>query len=281
MTSVFISVDMEGVAGIAHRKQVTRGVGDYEVGRELMTGEANAAVAGAFEGGATRVVVNDAHGDMFNLLPERIDPRAELVLGSPKVPLSMMQGIGPEFDLALFVGYHAAAGTEAAVLDHTYYGRILYDVRVNGQSWTEAALNAALAGTFGVPVGLVTGDDKVCAQAERQVPGVRTVVVKRSMGRGVARTLHPAAAREAIRAAAAEVARAAGEFRPFRPDPPFVLEADVLTTGIADLCSLVPGVERVGARTLRYESEDFRDVFRCLLCWTYLGESEAPRYPGT
>lgn len=281
MKSVFISVDMEGVAGIVHRKQVTRGVGDYEVARELMTAEANAAVAGAFEGGATRVVVNDAHGDMFNLLPEKLDPRAELVLGSPKVPFSMMQGFGPEFDLALFVGYHAAAGTEAAVLDHTYYGRVLYDVRLNGQSWTEAALNAALAGTFGVPVGLVTGDDKACAQAEKQVPGVRTVVVKHSMGRGVARTLHPAAAREAIRAAAAEVVRAAGEFRPFRPDPPFVLEADLLTTGIADLCSLVPGVERVGPRTLRYEGDDFRDVFRCLLCWTYLGESEAPRYPGT
>src|SRR6266536_481168 len=179
MTKVFISIDMEGIAGIAHRQQVTRGMGDYSIGRELMTGEANAAIDGAFEGGATSVVVNDSHGDMFNLLQERLDPRAELILGSPKVPLSMMQGFGADFDVALFVGYHAAAGTEGAVLDHTYSGRLLYDVRLNERSVTEAELNAAYAGAHGVPVGLVSGDDKICAQAAARLPGLRTVVVKR------------------------------------------------------------------------------------------------------
>ena len=281
MTKVFISIDMEGIAGIAHRKQVTRGIDDYQIGRELMTGEANAAIAGAFDGGATEVVVNDSHGDMFNLLPEQLDPRAELILGSPKVPMSMMQGFTADFDIAVFIGYHAAAGTEAAVLDHTYYGRILYDVRVNEESWTEASLNAAVAGSFGVPVGLVTGDDKACAQAEKQIPGVRTLVVKHSHGRGVARTLHPSAAREGIKQAAAEVVGSAGEFGPFIPEPPFVLEVDVLNTGIADLCALVPFTERVGPRTIRFEAHDFVTVFRCLLTWTYMGESEAPRYAGT
>src|SRR2546422_554602 len=147
---------MEGIAGIAHLQQVMRGSGDFERSRALMTGEANAAVAGAFDGGAKGALVNDSHGDMYNLLPEELDPRAELVLGSPKVPGSMMQGFGPEFGVALFVGYHAAAGTEAAVLDHTYAGRGLYDVRVGGESWTEAELNAALAGTDGAPGGMVT-----------------------------------------------------------------------------------------------------------------------------
>src|SRR5437867_2210490 len=186
MAIVFISIDMEGIAGIAHLRQVWRGSDDFPAARKLMTEEANAAVAGAFDGGATSVVVNDSHGDMYNLLPETLDPRAELIIGSPKT-LSMMQGFGPDFDVALFIGYHASAGTEAAVLDHTYSGRLLYEVRLNGEAVGEAELNAALAGTYGVPVGLVTGDDKACSQAAKRLPGVRTIMVKEAYGRGVAR----------------------------------------------------------------------------------------------
>ncbi len=281
MTKAFISIDMEGIAGIAHLQQVWRGSDDYPHCRKLMTEEANAAVAGAFDGGAEAAVVNDSHGDMYNLLPEDMDPRAELLIGGPKVPWSMMQGFGSGFDVAFFIGYHAAAGTEGAVMDHTYAGRILYDVRVNGASWTEAELNAALAGTFGVPVGLVTGDDKVCAQVAGRLPGVRTVQVKEGFGRGVARSLHPSAARDDIRRACAEVMAECGRLEPYRPPGPFTLEADVVNTGVADLCALPPGVERTGPRTVRFGSEDFREVFRCLLAWTYLGASEAPRYAGT
>ena len=245
-----------------------------------MTGEANAATAGAFDGGASSVVVNDSHGDMYNLLPEKLDPRAELILGSPKT-LSMMQGFGPEFDVALFIGYHAAAGTQGAVLDHTYSGRLIYEVRLNGEPATEAELNAVFAGTYGVPVGLVTGDDKACAQAAKALPGIRTVVVKEGYGRNVARSMHPSAAREAIKKAAAETVAALGELQPYRPGPPFTLEADVANTSAADLCSLAPGTDRVGPRTVRFETEDFPEAFRCLLAWTYLGSSEAPRYAGT
>lgn len=280
MTNVFISVDMEGIAGIAHLQQVWRGSDDFPAARELMTGEANAAVAGAFEGGATTAVVNDSHGDMYNLLPEKLDARAELILGSPKT-LSMMQGFGPDFDVALFVGYHAAAGTQAAVLDHTYSGRLIYEVRLNGEPATEAELNAAFAGTYGVAVGLVTGDDKACAQAAKRLPGIRTVVVKEGYGRNVAKSIHPSAAREAIRKAAAETVAARGELQPYRADPPFVLEADVANTSAADLCALAPGTDRTGPRTVRFQSEDFREAFRCLLAWTHLGSSEAPRYAGT
>jgi D-amino peptidase len=280
MTNVFISIDMEGIAGIAHLQQVMRGTDDFPASRELMTDEANAAVAGAYEGGATAVVVNDSHGDMYNLLAERMDTRAELLIGSPKV-LSMMQGFGPEFDVALFVGYHAGAGTQAAVMDHTYSGRLFYEVRVNGEPTTETELNAAVAGIYGVPVGLVTGDDKICAVAAKKLSGVRTVVVKEAFGRNVARSLHPQAARDAIRRAAAEAVAARNELIPFTLDPPIALEADVANTSATDVCALAPGVERVGARTVRFETDDFREAFRCLLAWTYLGASEAPRYAGT
>jgi D-amino peptidase len=276
---VYVSIDMEGVAGVAHLQQVMRGSDDYPESRRLMTEEANAAVAGAFDGGAAEVVVNDAHGTMYNLVAEAMDPRAELVIGSPKT-LSMMEGFGPGFGVALFVAYHAAAGAQAAVLDHTYSGRLIYDCRVNGESWTEAELNAAFAGTFGVPVGLVTGDDKACEVAAK-LPGVRAVVVKRGLGRNVAQGLHPSVARERIREGAAGSVRAAvaGGLSPFRPDPPFVLEADLANSGCADLCSLMPGTDRVGARTVRFRTEDFREAFRCVLAWTYLGDSQAPRYP--
>ena len=259
-----------------------------------MTEEANAAVTGAFEGGASGVVVNDSHGDMYNLLPEDLDPRADVVLGSPKVPDSMMQGFGPEFGVALFIGYHAAAGTEAAVLDHTYAGRILYDVRVNGdegvvgrsirmngESWTEAELNAGLASLDAVPIGLITGDDKICAVASERLPGVRTVEVKQGMGRTVARSMHPSRARELIRAASADVVRGAADLKPYRLEGPFTLEVDVANTGVADLCSLAPGAVRTGPRTLRFETPDYREAYRCLLAFTYLGMSEAPRYAGT
>jgi D-amino peptidase len=280
MTNVFVSIDMEGIAGIAHLQQVWRGSDDFPRSRELMTQEANAAVAGAFEGGGQTVVVNDSHGDMYNLLPDRMDPRAELLIGSPKV-LSMMQGFTGDFGVCLFVGYHAPAGTQAAVLDHTYSGRLLYQVRLNGEPCSETDLNAAYAGTFGVPVGLVTGDDKACAQAAKALPGVRTVVVKEGFGRNVARSLHPEKARDAIRAAASDAVSNRSEFQPYRVEAPVALEADVANTSVADLCGLAPGTERIGPRTVRFEAEDFREAFRCLLAWTYLGAAEAPRYAGT
>ena len=280
MTNVFISIDMEGIAGIAHLQQVMRGSDDFPASRQLMTDEANAAVAGSFEGGASAVVVNDSHGDMYNLLAERMDPRAELLIGSPKV-LSMMQGFGPEFEVALFIGYHAAVGTQAAVMDHTYSGRLLYEVRVNGEPVTEAELNAAFAGTYCVPVGLVTGDDKICALASKKIPGVRTVMVKEAYGRNVARSLHPQVARDAIRKAAGEAVAGKGDLSPYLIEPPIVLEADIANTSATDLCALAPGAERTGPRTVRFETEDFREAFRCLLAWVYLGASEAHRYAGT
>ena len=275
---VFVSIDMEGVAGIAHLRQVMRGTDDYPRSRELMTQEANAAVAGAFDGGATRVVVNDSHGDMTNLLPDVMDPRAELTIGSPKVPHSMMTGIGPGFGCALFVGYHAGAGTEGAVLDHTYAGRLLYEVRVNGEPWNETDLNAALAGVYGVPVALVAGDDKCCEQATKRLRGVRTVTVKQGSGRHVATSLSPERARDLIREGSAAALRGAGSLDPFRPEPPFVLEADTANTVSAELCAVPPGVVRTGPRTVRFETDRFEDVFRCLIAWTYLGLHEAPRY---
>jgi D-amino peptidase len=270
---VYVSIDMEGVAGVATREQCRRGADDYDIGRRLMTGEANAAVDGAFRGGAERVVVNDAHGDMANLIPDELDPRAELIIGSPKITYSMMEGIDERsFSVALFIGYHAGAGVEAAVLAHTYSGASFYDVRLNGRSVTETELNALVAGVQGIPVGLVTGDDKICALAEERLAGVRTVSVKRGHSFTVGASLSPAEARTAITEAAEHAVRGAGDLEPVSVAGPFTIEVDLTDLRRAELCSLVPGVEREG-RTVRYASDDFIEAFRCMRAWMYLATS--------
>ncbi len=171
---VFISVDMEGMAGIVHLQQVMRGMPEYERSCRLMTAETNAAVAGARRAGATRIVVNDSHGDMRNFLLDELDEGVEIITGADK-PYSMGAGLDPTFQVAFFVGYHASVGRERAIMDHTYGGRTVYALRINGRDQSEATLNAALAGSFGVRTALITGDQA-------------TIARRRSAGRRLARS---------------------------------------------------------------------------------------------
>jgi D-amino peptidase len=271
---VYISVDMEGVAGVVHVDQTRRSGHDYERARRWMTEEANAAITGAFEAGATEVLVNDAHGDMRNLLIDDLDPRVETISGSLK-SMSMVEGAGPEFGCALFIGYHAGAGSRAGILDHTYNGRVVARCRVGGDDWSETAINAAVCGHHGVPVALVTGDATACAQARSLLGEVGTVVVKDAITRYAARSLAPAAARERIRAgAAAAVGRAReGGFRPFSPTPPLALEVDFANAACADAAALVPGTERRGGVTCAYRASDAPTLLRVLQAWTILAGS--------
>lgn len=268
---VYISIDMEGVAGIATREQVTRGHETYPAAAALMTAEANAAIAGAYDAGADEVVVNDAHGDMWNLLPEALDERAEVVLGSPKVPTSMLAGMAEGDDLALFVGYHAAAGASSGVLSHTYSSAAFYEVRLDGHAVTEAEINARVAAGYGVPVALVTGDDAACAGAGK-LPGVLTVAVKSALGFTVTRSLHPARARELIRAGAAQVVTAHRRGNPaaLAPSGACALEVDLLSPTMADLCLLVPGAYRLGGRSVGFQAHSAAEMFQVLLAWVYL-----------
>lgn len=268
LMDVVISVDMEGVAGVATRQQTRPGGRDYQLARALMTAEANAAIAGAFDGGATSVVVNDSHGPMDNLLGEQLDPRAEYVVGSPK-PATMMQEVTPQTGVALFVGYHAGASDPAGVLAHTYNSVGFADVRLNGHSVTEAELNALMAAEQGVPVGLVTGDTAICAVAEKVLPGVVTVPVKTAIGYTAARSKHPVAARDAIRAGAqrAVAAAAAGALRVAPVPGELVLEVELRPHGAAELAARVPGAERLGARTVRRRVADSREMINVLVVW--------------
>jgi D-amino peptidase len=275
---VFVSVDMEGIGGVTTLRQTSRGTDDYEWARRLMTDEASAAVAGAADAGALEIVVSDSHGSMGNILPHELDPRAELVQGSPKLPWSMMTGIAEGFTGCVFVGYHAAAGTQAAVLDHTFTGW-LSDIRVNGESWNETHFNAALAGTFGVPVLYVSGDEACCVQATQKLPWVRTFATKRASSGLSGRSKSPKTVQEATRRLVAEAVRQADRAEIWAPTGPFSLEADLASSALADMLSIPPGSERTGARTVSFEAPDVRTMYRMVLTWINLGRRVGPSSP--
>jgi D-amino peptidase len=277
-TRIFISVDMEGIGGITTVRQTTRGTDDYEWARRLMTQETNAAVEGAFDAGALDVVVSDSHGDMGNLLPHELDGRIELVQGTPKLPWSMLAGIDEDFTGAVFVGYHAGAGTAGAILDHTYTGWFA-DVRVNGESWNETHLNAALAGTFGVPLLVVAGDRACCEQAEARLPWVRTVATKVGFANRAGRSRSPENVREELRRVVNDAVKLSDRAEVWRPEGPYALEIDVTSTALADVLAIAPCTERPAVRTLRFETEDLRMLYRAVLTWMNLGRRVEPGSP--
>jgi D-amino peptidase len=260
---VYISVDMEGIAGVVHEEQTDptepRHAGEYNRFRRLMTNEANAAIAGALEAGASTVLVNDSHWLMRNLLAEDLHPKAELLSGGPK-RLSMVEGIETGFDAAMFIGYHARAGTRNATIDHTYTSRV-YEVRINGEPVGELALNAAMAGVHRVPVALVSGDQALAAEAQALLgAGTEAVVVKLAVGRFAARSVSPSVACERIQAGAAAALQR--KHVPFTFSPPIRLEVDFIVSQMADMAELVPGSTRTGGRTVSYTGDDYRELFR-------------------
>lgn len=254
---VYISVDMEGIAGIATLDQVIRGGHGYPAAQALMTAETNAAIAGAFEGGATEVVVNDSHGTMDNLILEQLDPRASLILGSPKTQC-MAEGLSSDFDVALFVGYHAPAGAPG-VLAHTFSANFT-EVRLDGRLASETSVNALVAGAAQVPVGLVTGDDVICALAAASLPGVHTVEVKKAHGFTAAHSLPPSLARDAVLAGAKLAVQRAGDLAPIPVPEISQLEIDMPNPTGAEFAAMMPGVVRVGDRTVRAELADPDEV---------------------
>ncbi len=259
---IYISADIEGISGVTDTDHTKREGKDYSSARRLMTKEVNAAVEGAFNGGATEVVVNDSHGSMINLLIEELDERVTIVSGSPK-PLAMLQGV-EGCDRAFFVGYHSCAGTTDAVLDHTYHGRTVYEIRVNGNHLGEVGINALVAGHFDVPVILVTGDRKTTEEALALLKRIEVVVTKEGIGRCAAQGRHPSQVREEIKKKARKAAETADKASPLKVNPPLRLEMDVLFTHMADRIEMMPGVERVSGRCVAYTCGDFLTLYKAM-----------------
>jgi len=254
---VFISVDMEGVSGLIHWDETSEGGADYPLFRKLMTAEANAAIAGALDAGATEIVVRDAHGSARNILPDLLRPEARL-LREWNSPLSMMEGIDRTFDAVVFIGYHARAGTPNAVLKHTM-SLSLFDVILNGVRMPEAAWNAAIAGYFDVPVVFLSGDSAIGRQIQEIIGPIGTVAVKEGMG-PAALMIHPAKSQEMIQKGVAAALRNLKAYKPYKPAAPYKLEIVFTDENQARRASQVPGATRTGERSVAFTSGDLLEI---------------------
>lgn len=259
---VFISVDMEGITGLVHGDQVTPGAVDYNTSRKWMTEEANAAIQGALDAGATEIIVNDSHSNMRNLILSDLNPNAYLITGSPK-PLSMMQGIDNTFDAAVFIGYHSKEGTTNSTLDHTYSGASVASIKINGIEMPELGLNAVIAGSFNVPVVFLSGDKEVCKQAKDLLGDeVVTVAVKEGIGRYAAKTLPLIKAHQLIREQVAISLSKRKEMKPYILKAPFVYTLEFFRSSFADNAMVFPGVKRLDAKTVQIESSNVVEGFK-------------------
>jgi D-amino peptidase len=288
---VFISFDMEGVAGIVDWSQC-RGPGQaYEEGRRLLLGEVNAAIDGAIAGGATEIVCNDSHGTMNNLDPAELHGRAVYVSGRHK-PLYMMQGLDATADVVFMVGYHGSISGESSVLSHTYNPAVFSHVSLNGARVGESGINALVALACQAPVGLITGDQQTIAEVDPFLPDAERVVVKESFTRFGAANLHPELAREMIadgaRRAVERVVAEPSQVWEIAAEPavapaeepgvlrlpaislPADLEAHMQTADMAEVASWVRGVERTGVRAVSIRGEDPLAMFRSFVGVTYI-----------
>ncbi len=257
--NIFISADVEGVAGIASWSQIIADGDDYSIGRSLMTGEVNAAIEGAIAAGAQQVVVNDSHARMTNLLPETLNPSARLISGHFK-PHYMLQGLDESFDAAFFVGYHGAIGEPEAILAHTYNPRAIWEAKVDGRVVGEIGINYLMCEYFGVPLTLVTGDQSTAREARAIAPAVRTAEVKRSFGRYSADSMSPLNARALIRQTAKESLASLPSLEPVRR--PVDVELTFLVADMAAMAEWVKGVQRTGPRTVTYRSADGLEAYQ-------------------
>jgi D-amino peptidase len=260
---ILISTDIEGVAGVVHHQQVRAGNPEYERARALMTQEANAAIAGAFDAGATEVLVNDSHGDFRNMPAELLDARAQFVLGKPRY-LGMMAGVDQGVDAVCMIGYHSRAQGRG-ILAHTTNSFAFARVIFNGDEIGEAGMYGALAGEYGVPVVMASGDDAFIEEHRPLFPQAVFVQTKRATGQTSGISLSPEAARAAIRAGVGAA------LRQQRPAPcllrlPLKVRIETTSPALADLFCQWPTLERLGSDAIGFEVPTVEDAVRIVNC---------------
>ena len=250
---VFISIDMEGLAGVVSNSDVTPTSPDYPHFRSIMAGEANAAVDGAFLAGATEVLVRDGHGSKQNLLPGDVDPRARLLRGQSVGPKNMMEGIDKTFDAVVFIGYHAKAGTPNAILEHTSTGNVV-DLSINGVSLPEAGYNAMVAGLYDVPVVFIAGDRAVVDQVRGLLGPIEGVAVKEEIA-DASNGLSPERARLDIRQGVAKAIQNRARAKPYKVPGPYTMVLKVKMERPP-----YPGAVRVRDGEFTFSSPDLLEV---------------------
>jgi D-amino peptidase len=252
---VFISIDMEGLAGVVTNSAITTQGQDYAHFRGIMAAEANAAIDGAFRAGATEVVVRDSHGAKENILPGDLDPRARLLRGQSSGAKNMMEGIDSTFAAVVFVGYHAKAGTPNAILEHTSNGNVV-DISINGVSLPEGGYNALVAGLYGVPVVFASGDRALTEQIRGLVGPIHVVAVKEEVLDAV-NSLSPKTAQEAIRSMVEAAVRARDRARPYKLSGPYKMVLKVKQAR-----PIYAGATQTGPLEFTYSSPDLLEVLK-------------------
>jgi D-amino peptidase len=267
----YISVDIEGISGVIAGKQTSEGGFGYERAQKLMTEEVNAVIRGLKSAGAAEIIVNDSHGPMTNILIEHLDEAASLISGNKKL-LGMMEGIDESFDAALLIGYHSRHN-EPGVLSHTYHSGVVSEVRVNGMPVGEFEFNSMLAGYFGVPVVMVSGDDKLSWQVKQFNENIESIVVKHAHSRYTAECIPPKKVHKLLEEGAAKIL--SSDFRknilPFKVENEgrVVLELTFLNSGLAEATLAIPGVELTAPNKVEYVAKDMLEAFK--LCRGLIG----------
>jgi D-amino peptidase len=256
---IYISADMEGITGVVTGDQLGPTGFEYNRFREFMTQEVNTAIQAAFEAGATEILVSDSHGNGENLLIEKLPKNVTLVRSWPR-PLMMMQGIDETFDGAIFIGYHTSTANPQGVRAHTISSARFADVRLNGQPVSEAAINAAIAGHFNVPVIMISGDDAIVKEATDVLGNIEGAVVKWAYGFHSARSLTPEAANDLIRDRVKKAMARIKSFKPYKLRTPVQLDVRFKNYRPSEVLSYLPIVERTDSHTIRFVGKDMIEV---------------------
>lgn len=259
---VYISVDAEGISGIVKLSQVIPASADYSFCRSMMINDVNAAIRGAFNAGATEVIINDAHHKGDNIQIDKLDSRAKLISGTDR-PLIMMQGIDMGFDAALLIGYHSSKGNKG-VISHTYFYSII-EVTINKVPVSEYEINGLLAGYFKIPVVFISGDNELVKDARKNIPGVYSTVTKEAIGTASALCYHPDITKKSIEE---NVEKALRNYKNDNIKPmttgtdKIELEIQFPTTGHADYASGISGFELVKPNRVKFVANNYMDMFK-------------------
>ncbi|WP_404443551.1 M55 family metallopeptidase [Sutcliffiella horikoshii] len=266
--NLYISVDMEGISGLVDYTHVDSKLHNYERGRRIMTQETNAVVVTAFEKGITEVVVNDSHSKMNNILIEELHPETKLITGDVK-PYSMVQGLNESFDAAIFIGYHARASMKGVMTHSMIFG--VRNMFINDVQVGELGFNAYVAGYYGVPVIMVTGDDQTASEAESLIPGIHCAVVKEVASRSAAKSLTPIKAQELIKEQTLKALNDIHTIKPLVPPDHPTLRIEFANYGQAEWANLMPGTElEPGTTIVKFQAKDIKEAYQAMLVMTEL-----------
>lgn len=260
---VYISVDMEGIGGVVTSEQLGPAGFEYQRARQFMTDELNAAIQGARDAGATEILVSDSHGNGQNVLIDQLPQDVTIIRSWPR-PLMMMEGIDSTFDAALFIGYHAGTANSHGVRAHTMSSATLTGVALNGEQMPEGGINAAIAGHFGVPIVMMSGDDAAVAEVQKITGPIEAAVVKRAISFHSAATLTPKAAQALIRQKAKAGVERRSAFKPHVLRGTIAVDISFKHYRAAEIVAYLPYITRVNSHTVRFNGRDIIEVSRFL-----------------